>query len=115
MFRLSLLSVSLLLLVRGSLASKLEYDLKFVPSFSSPECEGSLGKCNLESQMITDSEMIRRILAGTNNYISYSALSKNNVPCSKSGASYYNCGQSSSANVYTRACTKITQCQRDTG
>ncbi|RZC93807.1 hypothetical protein C5167_029451 [Papaver somniferum] len=37
-----------------------------------------------------DSEISRRILA-TTKYVSYEALKKNTTPCSKKGASYYNC------------------------
>lgn len=57
-----------------------------------------------------DSEINRRILA-TSDYISYGALQANSVPCSRRGASYYNCQPGAEANPYTRSCTAATQCR----
>jgi hypothetical protein len=57
-----------------------------------------------------DSEISRRILA-TTKYISYGALQRNSVPCSKRGASYYNCKSGASANPYSRGCSAITRCR----
>ncbi len=45
-------------------------------------------------------------------YISYGALGKNNVPCSKRGLSYYNCQPGAQANPYTRGCSVISRCAR---
>ncbi|KAL6146562.1 PREDICTED: protein RALF-like 33-like isoform 2 [Fragaria vesca subsp. vesca] len=55
-----------------------------------------------------DSEINRRILA-TSNYISYGALQRNTVPCSRRGASYYNCKPGAQANPYNRGCSAITR------
>jgi hypothetical protein len=44
-------------------------------------------------------------------YISYAALMRNSVPCSVSGASYYNCEPGGAANPYSRGCSAITQCR----
>ncbi|RLN35895.1 protein RALF-like 33 [Panicum miliaceum] len=44
-------------------------------------------------------------------YISYLALSRDSVPCSQRGASYYNCQPGAEANPYTRGCSAITQCR----
>ncbi|CAM0907379.1 unnamed protein product [Alopecurus aequalis] len=45
-------------------------------------------------------------------YISYGALSPDNVPCSLRGASYYsNCRPGAEANPYTRGCSAITLCR----
>ena len=44
-------------------------------------------------------------------YISYLALSRDSVPCSQRGASYYNCRPSGAANPYSRGCSAITQCR----
>ncbi|KAK9919882.1 hypothetical protein M0R45_028456 [Rubus argutus] len=57
-----------------------------------------------------DSEINRRILA-TSNYISYGALQRNTVPCSRRGASYYNCQPGAQANPYNRGCSAITRCR----
>lgn len=57
-----------------------------------------------------DSEINRRILA-TSNYISYGALQRNTVPCSRRGASYYNCQPGAQANPYSRGCSAITRCR----
>ncbi|KAF3322803.1 Rapid alkalinization factor [Carex littledalei] len=48
---------------------------------------------------------------GTTGYISYGALVADSVPCSVTGASYYNCKPGAAANPYTRSCTAITQCR----
>ncbi|KQK21729.1 protein RALF-like 22 [Brachypodium distachyon] len=44
-------------------------------------------------------------------YISYSALRRDSVPCSVPGMSYYNCQPDAEANPYTRGCSAITQCR----
>ncbi|KHN02967.1 hypothetical protein glysoja_004387 [Glycine soja] len=58
-----------------------------------------------------ESESNRRILAGRS-YISYGALRRNTVPCSRRGASYYNCRPGAQANPYSRGCSAITRCRR---
>ena len=57
------------------------------------------------------SESTRRILAQSR-YISYGALRRNTVPCSRRGASYYNCRPGAQANPYSRGCNAITRCRR---
>ncbi|GAB4855586.1 hypothetical protein Ancab_024209 [Ancistrocladus abbreviatus] len=75
-------------------------------------CRGSVAECLADGEEFElDSEISRRILA-TTRYISYGALNKNSVPCSRRGASYYNCRPGASANPYTRGCTAITRCRR---
>ncbi|KAJ0801635.1 putative rapid ALkalinization Factor [Helianthus annuus] len=64
---------------------------------------------NPEEEMMMESESARRILAGRG-YISYEAMSKNNVPCNQRGQSYYNCNSRGQANPYNRACNVITRC-----
>ena len=44
-------------------------------------------------------------------FISYAALSRDSVPCSLPGASYYNCRPGAEANPYSRDCSAITQCR----
>uniref|UniRef100_A0A803MPG6 Uncharacterized protein n=1 Tax=Chenopodium quinoa TaxID=63459 RepID=A0A803MPG6_CHEQI len=60
------------------------------------------------------SEVSRRTLLDVEIYISYSALERNRVPCSKAGLSYYNCAfnETETANPYERNCQEITRCQR---
>ncbi|KAL5065435.1 hypothetical protein RYX36_027172 [Vicia faba] len=75
-------------------------------------CRGSIAECSLDdTEFLMDSESNRRILAGTR-YISYGALRRNTVPCSRRGASYYNCRPGAQANPYHRGCSAITRCRR---
>ncbi|KAL8028000.1 hypothetical protein ABFX02_14G133000 [Erythranthe guttata] len=75
-------------------------------------CEGSIAECTMANggEFYMDSEINRRILA-TTDYISYGALQANTVPCSRRGASYYNCQPGAEANPYTRSCSAATQCR----
>lgn len=79
------------------------------------ECTGSIAECSLSSagefEFEMDSEINRRILQ-TTRYISYGALRRNTVPCSRRGASYYNCRRGAQANPYSRGCSAITRCRR---
>ncbi|KAG6575064.1 Protein RALF-like 33, partial [Cucurbita argyrosperma subsp. sororia] len=92
-------------------------EILFAPTKS--ECRGSIAECFLAGndddsgfgmEFEMDSEINRRILA-TTRYISYGALRRNNVPCSRRGASYYNCRPGAQANPYTRGCSAITRCR----
>lgn len=79
-------------------------------------CTGSVAECGLiadndDAEFLMDSESNRRILAGRR-YISYGALRRNTVPCSRRGASYYNCRPGAQANPYHRGCSAITRCRR---
>jgi len=80
-------------------------------------CRGSVAECGLlvgqddDAEFLMDSETSRRILAGRT-YISYGALRRNTVPCSRRGASYYNCRPGAQANPYSRGCSAITRCRR---
>lgn len=73
-------------------------------------CEGSIAECLGANEFDLDSEINRRILA-TSQYISYGALQRNTVPCSRRGASYYNCRPGAQANPYSRGCSAITRCR----
>ncbi|XP_004495709.1 protein RALF-like 33 [Cicer arietinum] len=73
-------------------------------------CEGSIAECLEDDEFELDSEINRRILANTK-YISYGALQRNTVPCSRRGASYYNCRPGAKANPYNRGCSAITRCR----
>ncbi|GAB4851280.1 hypothetical protein Ancab_030576 [Ancistrocladus abbreviatus] len=81
----------------------------------STTCRGTIAECLAgeedEEEFLLDSEINRRILAATR-YISYGALSKNYIPCSRRGASYYNCRPGAQANPYRRGCSVITRCRQ---
>ena len=47
-------------------------------------------------------------------YISYGALQRNTVPCSRRGSSYENCKKEGEANKYQRGCSAIKKCRTDT-
>ena len=87
------------------------------PLFPSPStCRGSIAECLAEDssdlEFDMDSDINRRILAVWRRHISYGALSRNTVPCSRRGASYYNCRPGAHANPYSRGCSAITRCHR---
>jgi len=67
-----------------------------------------------DNEMLLDSESNRRTLAGRQQYISYGALNANQIPCGNRGNSYYNCQERGRANPYSRGCSQITHCARDT-
>ncbi|XP_020583498.1 rapid alkalinization factor-like [Phalaenopsis equestris] len=73
-------------------------------------CSGTIGECLDSNEFELASESSRRILA-TLNYISYNALRRGSIPCSRRGASYYNCRPGAQANPYSRGCSRITQCR----
>ncbi|CAM8911595.1 unnamed protein product [Rhodiola kirilowii] len=82
----------------------------WMPSRST--CTGTIAEClaDEDEEFDLDSESHRRILA-TTSYISYGALKRNQVPCSRRGASYYNCQSGAQANPYSRGCSAITRCR----
>lgn len=86
-----------------------EYQLGWIPTISG--CKGTVDECLAGDEFEMDSEINRRILA-TRQYISYAALRRNSVPCSRRGASYYNCRPGAQANPYSRGCSAITRCRR---
>ncbi|KAE8735053.1 Protein RALF-like 33 [Hibiscus syriacus] len=82
--------------------------LEWIP-IGSP-CKGSVSECLAGEEFELDSEISRRMLV-TTRYISYGALQRNTVPCSRRGASYYNCQPRAQANPYNRGCSRITRCR----
>ncbi|GJN34840.1 hypothetical protein PR202_gb23539 [Eleusine coracana subsp. coracana] len=119
------LAILLLLAVASASASALSsgagdhMDLAFLSSSGSSnsnrrECRGTVAECLAEEEeeqmgsMAAESH--RRSLA-RRNYISYGALRRDNVPCSRRGASYYNCRPGAQANPYRRGCSRITRCR----
>ncbi|PON88320.1 Rapid ALkalinization Factor [Trema orientale] len=109
----AILAVHLALASSSALDFGGDHQLSWLSSGS--VCRGSIAECliagddDLEMQM--NSESNRRILA-TSRYISYGALRRNTVPCSRRGASYYNCRPGAQANPYSRGCSAITRCRR---
>ncbi|XP_043721675.1 protein RALF-like 33 [Telopea speciosissima] len=85
-----------------------DYQIGWIPTRSA--CDGSIAECFSGNEFEMDTEINRRILA-TSSYISYAALKRNSVPCSKRGASYYNCKSGAQANPYSRGCSTITRCR----
>ncbi|XP_020220198.1 protein RALF-like 19 [Cajanus cajan] len=69
-----------------------------------------------DNEFLMSSESQRRILmqGQRNRYISYGALRANNIPCGWHGRSYYDCSKRDRASPYTRGCSAITHCARDT-
>ncbi|XP_042422247.1 rapid alkalinization factor-like [Zingiber officinale] len=73
-------------------------------------CRGSIAECLAGDEFDLGSQASRRILA-TSGYISYGALRRDTTPCSRRGASYYNCRPGAEANPYSRSCSTISQCR----
>ncbi|XP_009393214.2 rapid alkalinization factor-like [Musa acuminata AAA Group] len=117
MQRLVLLAVLLLLVAAAGLTPAAaaadggaggDLPLGWIPSLSG--CRGSIAECLAGEEFDLGSEVSRRFLA-TSSYISYGALKRDTVPCSRRGASYYNCRPGAQANPYSRSCSAITQCR----
>ncbi|KAB1202189.1 Protein RALF-like 33 [Morella rubra] len=108
----AVVAICALVLVLSSLsavhAGGSSHQLGWIPSTS--PCKGSVAECLSGEEFELDSEINRRILA-TSSYISYGALQRNTVPCSRRGASYYNCQAGAQSNPYSRGCSAITRSQ----
>ncbi|KAF4355177.1 hypothetical protein CsatB_025916 [Cannabis sativa] len=109
----AILAVNLALVSSSAIDFTGSHHLSWISSRS--ECTGTIAECLLagddDLEMEMDSESNRRILA-TRRYISYGALRRNTVPCSRRGASYYNCRPGAQANPYKRGCSSISRCRR---
>ncbi|KAF8031195.1 hypothetical protein BT93_D0408 [Corymbia citriodora subsp. variegata] len=102
-----------LLLSLAMVAESSPYSFNFVGAGDLSMSVGdSIGEFN---EIMLDSEINRRQLAGGRRYVSYGALKKNSVPCNRRGQSYYNCNKMKKANPYKRGCSAITHCKRATG
>ncbi|KAG0479838.1 hypothetical protein HPP92_010403 [Vanilla planifolia] len=73
-------------------------------------CNGKIAECLGGEEFDLASELDRRILASSE-FLSYAALKRGSVPCSRRGASYYNCHSGAPANPYSRGCSRITRCR----
>ncbi|CAL1397183.1 unnamed protein product [Linum trigynum] len=108
-------------ILTAHLAASTSTAIDFLPAVNSPGagCNGSIAECMAAAaasegadneEFAMESESARRILAA-GRYISYGALKRNSVPCSRRGASYYNCHAGAQANPYHRGCSHITRCR----
>ncbi|KAK8970543.1 Rapid alkalinization factor [Platanthera guangdongensis] len=71
-------------------------------------CQGTIGECIVgDDEFDLASESAHRILH-TFGYISYEALKRGCVSCSRRGASYYNYRPGGEAYPYSRGCSNIT-------
>uniref|UniRef100_A0A2P2PKJ2 Protein RALF-like 24 n=1 Tax=Rhizophora mucronata TaxID=61149 RepID=A0A2P2PKJ2_RHIMU len=73
-------------------------------------CSKKTEDCLEEPEMM-ESEISRRVLLMQKKYVSYETLRRDMVPCTKPGASYYDC-HAAAANPRTRGCEVITRCAR---
>ncbi|XP_022777090.1 rapid alkalinization factor-like [Durio zibethinus] len=86
-----------------------EHNLSLVPNKSG--CQGSMAECMGNDEFNVDSEISSRCMLQTTPSISYGALEKNTVPCSRRGVSNENCQPRAEANPYNRGCSEITRCR----
>ncbi|CAN6343196.1 unnamed protein product [Urochloa humidicola] len=119
MAKLALALLLLLAVASAAAAASIDMDLGFLSTSTSGagrrECRGTVAECLAEEEESelggsAAAESHRRVLAGRG-YISYGALRRDNVPCSRRGASYYNCRPGAQANPYHRGCSRITRCR----
>ncbi|RRT81344.1 hypothetical protein B296_00017423 [Ensete ventricosum] len=103
------LGVLLLLVVAAAGGAQEELSLGWIPARSG--CRGNIAECLAGVELDMGTEASRRILAWSS-YISYNALRRDSVPCSRRGASYYNCLPGAHANPYSRSCSAITRCRK---
>ncbi|CAA3007080.1 rapid alkalinization factor [Olea europaea subsp. europaea] len=101
------------LLLSQALASSEQVAAGWLMPMMTAGCKGTIAEClsDTDEEFDLDSEANRRILAARRRYISYGALQRNRVPCSRRGASYYNCRPGARANPYSRGCSAITRCR----
>jgi hypothetical protein len=120
MAKLALALILLLAVAASASASaSIDMDLGFLSAAGGAgvgrrECRGTVAECLAEEEEdelgSATAESHRRVLRGSG-YISYGALRRDNVPCSRRGASYYNCRPGAQANPYHRGCSRITRCR----
>ncbi|XP_008786719.1 protein RALF-like 33 [Phoenix dactylifera] len=101
--------IALLAATSEAISSPVAAELGWIPGRTA--CRGTIAECLAGDEFELDSEISRRILASSR-YISYDSLRRDRVPCSRRGASYYNCRPGAHANPYSRGCSAITRCRR---
>jgi len=87
-----------------------QHQLGWMPVGST--CKGTISECLTGGKVELDSEISRRILAGT---IGYRAMRQDKVPCSQRSngtySSYQICHGHGNGNPYRRGCCSITRCR----
>lgn len=73
--------------------------------------QGGLADCTAMGKLKKESKTGRRVLESNTQYISYGAMQGDTVPCSRRGASYYNCKPGAEANPYDRGFSAINRCR----
>ncbi|KAH7676699.1 Rapid ALkalinization Factor protein [Dioscorea alata] len=106
---LLLLTISIQTLAMSSHKPKAQ-NLEWITSKPNHNYKGAIEDYLEGEELELGSELSRRILA-TAGTISYGALRRDTTPCSRRGASYYNCRAGAQANPYSRGCSAITQCR----
>ncbi|KAM0954362.1 putative rapid ALkalinization Factor [Dioscorea sansibarensis] len=107
---LLLLTISIQTLAMSSNTFTKAQNLEWLTSQPNPNYKGAIEDYLEGEDLEIGSELSRRILA-TSGTISYGALRRDTIPCSRRGASYYNCRAGAEANPYSRGCSAITQCR----
>lgn len=109
----SLVFTTLIIISLSTVDASVEHNLSWPVPTESGCSQGSMGhECMMANdEFEMESEIISRRILQTTQYISYAALQSNTVPCSRRGASYYNCQPGAQANPYTRSCTQLTRCR----
>ncbi|XP_062183046.1 rapid alkalinization factor-like [Phragmites australis] len=84
-----------------------------LPADPAAGCRGSVGECLAGDELGLGEEggLHHGRVLYRSGYISYGALRRDSVPCSRRGASYYNCRPGAQANPYHRGCSRITRCR----
>ncbi|WOL04183.1 rapid alkalinization factor-like [Canna indica] len=87
--------------------------LVLLQTFLLEKSTGRQGMVDMEIEMEMNSEENRRLLwaATKSKYISYGALRRDVVPCTKPGVPYYNCHSFPTASPYSRGCQIISGCR----
>ncbi|MCL7030432.1 hypothetical protein MKW94_020529 [Papaver nudicaule] len=106
------LFLAMVCLIAESSASSSDAILGVVRSSAPGTCKGLVGCENEEDEFAMESDITRRFLFRPRRHISYGALKRNQVPCSRRGSSYYGCTRATRANPYRRGCSRITHCAR---
>ncbi|KAF8776527.1 hypothetical protein HU200_003242 [Digitaria exilis] len=119
MARLALALLLFLAVAAATASASFDMEMGFLSTAAGSgrrECRGTVAECLAEEEEDAElggspaAESHRRVLQGRG-YISYGALRRDNVPCSRRGASYYNCRPGAQANPYHRGCSRITRCR----
>ncbi|XP_026421586.1 protein RALF-like 22 [Papaver somniferum] len=107
------LFLAVVCLIAESSASSSDAILGVVRASTPGTCNDLVGECiNENDEFMMESDITRRFLFRPRRHISYGALKRNQVPCSRRGKSYYGCTRATRANPYRRGCSRITRCAR---